>query len=268
MRDLLRHRPSYALVVSVLAIICAFGGTAWAAATLTGANIRNSSLTHKDFKNEFLSTTDMDVGSRTTLREKGSTGPAGPKGATGDTGNKGTTGDKGTPAKNAFAWAYNVQQTMLPAMTSSNEDPDDWFPTQAGTGEWTNPDAGFGGVRLELAAGKNDGLLVLERESDVVASAHITGWHEDAAVHSRLECRLRITNISTNQQATIGQPVLVSTKEFRHVTDVGLVGGIRRAAGSFEVKVECRDLDLASTGYDKWFIVKGNLSVLSAGNWR
>lgn len=261
-------RMSYAMVTSALALFIALGGSAWAALVVTGANVKNETLTGADVKNGSLEYSDVGAAARTSLKAKGATGPSGAKGATGDQGTTGAVGAQGTPAKNAFAWAYNVQSNLLKANPSNNPTPvEDWY-AQAGTGTWTNPDSGYGGVLLELADGTNDGLLTLEHRSDVIVSAHLTGWHEDATVHSRLECRLRMTDVATNAQATVGQPILVSTKEFRHVTDLGLLGGIRRDPGTYSIRVECRDLDLHTSGYQKWFIIKGNLSVLSSRDWR
>lgn len=70
-------RPSPATVLAALALSVAMGGTGYAAATVTGANVKNSSLTGKDVKNKSLSAKDFK-GS-----VQGPQGPAGPAGAAG-----------------------------------------------------------------------------------------------------------------------------------------------------------------------------------------
>jgi hypothetical protein len=50
MKRILRRRPSPALIVSALALFVALGGSAYAL-TITGANVRNNSLTGADIRN-------------------------------------------------------------------------------------------------------------------------------------------------------------------------------------------------------------------------
>src|SRR5688572_25420853 len=46
----MRVRPSYANVASTLALVVALSGTAYAAATITGADVKNNTLTSKDVR--------------------------------------------------------------------------------------------------------------------------------------------------------------------------------------------------------------------------
>lgn len=269
-----RPRPTYAFVVSTLAVVVAVAGTSVAATrkppapSITGAHVKANTLQGIDVKNGTVESKHVDSATRRALKVTGPKGPDGAIGPAGPIGAQGDQGDKGVPARNAFAWAYNIQPNILRDNSQNNgPTPEDWY-GMAGTGGWTNPDAGYSGTLLQLADGQNDGLLKLEYSSDVVATAHLTGWHEDATVHSRLECRLRITNAATNSQATMGQPVIFSSDVFRQVTTIGLVGGIQREPGTYGVHAECRDLDLHTVNYQKWYIAKGNLSVLSAKAWR
>lgn len=87
-------RQSPAMIVALLALFVAMGGTAIAAssALITGKQIANSSITGADVKNKSLTPKDF----------KGSVrGPRGPAGATGATGAKGDKGDPGAPNPNA-----------------------------------------------------------------------------------------------------------------------------------------------------------------------
>lgn len=106
------HRPSPALVVAVLALFVALGGTGYAAMAVTGHDVVNSTLTGKDVKNESLTGKDVrsltgkdvtdgsllaaDLASGTVLTgPKGDTGARGPQGATGLIGATGPQGPKG-----------------------------------------------------------------------------------------------------------------------------------------------------------------------------
>jgi hypothetical protein len=101
----LRSRLSYANVMSSIAVLLALGGTSYAAATITGKNVKNSSLTGTDIKNSSL--TSSDVKDRSLLGKDfkagelpaGPAGPAGaqgPKGADGANGANGANGEPGT----------------------------------------------------------------------------------------------------------------------------------------------------------------------------
>jgi hypothetical protein len=93
MSRLIRHRPSPALVVAVLALIIAMAGTSYAAIKLpansvgtkqikanaiVSSKIKDGSLTAKDFAKAQLPNGAQGI--------QGIAGPAGPQGAKGDTG--------------------------------------------------------------------------------------------------------------------------------------------------------------------------------------
>jgi hypothetical protein len=102
----LSRRPSYASVVSTLALFFALGGSAVAGANLlvSGANVKNHSLTGMDIKNGSLGLKALSPKARAKLRGKvasgttgsqgpqGPQGPAGPQGAQGPAGSAGATG--------------------------------------------------------------------------------------------------------------------------------------------------------------------------------
>ena len=108
-------RFSYTNVTATLALVAALSGSAYAAATFTGADVRNGSLTGADLRND--SVAGRDVGAETltgsdvasgALRSapiaegslaradvgaaQGPSGPAGPAGPAGPTGAAGPTG--------------------------------------------------------------------------------------------------------------------------------------------------------------------------------
>jgi hypothetical protein len=95
----------YANVTSTLALVVALSGTAYAAVTITGKNVRNGSLTGADVKKNSigskqvagLQANDFKTG---TLR----TGPIGPQGPPGAQGAPGSAGTPGAPGS-ALAYA-------------------------------------------------------------------------------------------------------------------------------------------------------------------
>jgi len=111
------HRPSPALVVAVIALVLAAGGSSWAAparqaaATLiTGKQVKNESLTGSDIKNGSITGADIKPGSLTASlftgvfgsAPAGVAGPAGPPGPQGEKGLQGEKGDAGTVDTSAF----------------------------------------------------------------------------------------------------------------------------------------------------------------------
>jgi hypothetical protein len=57
--------PKYANVTATLALFVALGGTSYAAATISSADVQNGSLTSADIKNESLKSRDVDNASLT-----------------------------------------------------------------------------------------------------------------------------------------------------------------------------------------------------------
>jgi hypothetical protein len=55
MRRMLVHRPSPAMVVALIALFAALGGSSYAALTINGKNIQNSSIAGKKLKNRTIS---------------------------------------------------------------------------------------------------------------------------------------------------------------------------------------------------------------------
>ena len=88
-------RLSYANVAATLALFLALTGTAVAGAKLliTGANVKNHSLTGVDIKNGSLGPETLSPAARMSL--KGSLGPAGATGPQGQQGNPGPAGQQG-----------------------------------------------------------------------------------------------------------------------------------------------------------------------------
>lgn len=73
-----RSRITYANIVSTVCLFMLLGGSAYAAATITGKNIKNSSITGKDVKNKSLTKRDFRGSVRGPRGAQGAQGPQGP----------------------------------------------------------------------------------------------------------------------------------------------------------------------------------------------
>ncbi|MDA0164284.1 hypothetical protein OM076_28700 [Solirubrobacter ginsenosidimutans] len=74
------HRPSPAFLVAVLALSVALGGTSYAAITVTGAQIKDGSVTSRDIRDHTLRAEDFEHQVLAGPQgEKGDAGPAAPQ---------------------------------------------------------------------------------------------------------------------------------------------------------------------------------------------
>jgi hypothetical protein len=94
MRSILKRLfRRHTTAVAYVALFAALGGSAYAAVTVTGKNIKDGTVTGRDVKNRSLGTNKLStkaVGSLT-----GQPGPAGPQGPKGDPGKQGPAGPTG-----------------------------------------------------------------------------------------------------------------------------------------------------------------------------
>ena len=107
---MLRHNTA----VAYLALFAALGGgTAYAAATVTGSNVKDGTITGKDIKNRSLGAEELSASAVSSLTgQPGAAGPAGPAGANGD---KGEKGDRGLAGANGAAGPRGEQGAAGPA---------------------------------------------------------------------------------------------------------------------------------------------------------
>jgi hypothetical protein len=116
--SIFRKLPSAGLVVGIVAVMLALGGTAVAAKLITGKQVKNGSLQLRDLSKK----------ARTKLR--GASGPTGPKGEPGEPGEPGEKGepgatgpkgDPGSPAESTRVAAdYSGVGANLAAVTSTS----------------------------------------------------------------------------------------------------------------------------------------------------
>jgi hypothetical protein len=191
-----KFKPSPAMVVALLALVIAIGGTATAATyvitssqqikdgAVTGADVKNSSLTGADVKNRSLSKNDF-AGSLPA----GATGPQGPKGDTGAKGEQGIQGVKGDqgdpgplidvlPSGRTLTGVYafggpasatgNVTHTSITYAVSMPARLTPHYITMGGT-----PPAGCTGGTAALPTAAAGHLCVFERQSSSAQSQAI-----------------------------------------------------------------------------------------------
>jgi hypothetical protein len=167
-----RRKPSPAMVVAILALIAALGGSAFAAGyvitrssqikdgAVTGSDVRNSSLTGRDVKNRSLTPSDF------TGSVRGSQGPQGPRGPQGEVGRPGPT-----------ASAYVVYRPKLPIAID--------FPgtTVMNLNSGSDP-GGFGVGSGPLAVGVDSRVIAnaafeVTGDTDVLCTLRVTGQGTD-----------------------------------------------------------------------------------------
>ena len=71
-------RPTFANIMSVLAVFIALGGTSYAALAITGADVVDESLASRDVKNGALRARDINKDDLRSFREPGPQGERGP----------------------------------------------------------------------------------------------------------------------------------------------------------------------------------------------
>jgi hypothetical protein len=119
LKRLMRRHSS---TVAYLALFAALGGSAYAAVTVTGKNIKDGTVTGRDVKNRSLGTSKLSAKAVSSLAgqrgpagpegpagpkgDRGPAGPAGPKGETGPQGPQGPAGPAGPSGING--WQYQV----------------------------------------------------------------------------------------------------------------------------------------------------------------
>ena len=126
---------SHTTAVAYLALFVALGGSAYAAVTITGKNIKDATITGKDIRNRSLGPNKLSAatlrsfagkggqagpqgpaGERGPAGPKGDSGPAGPNGDAGPAGPEGPTGPRGPSG--VSGWEYRTARLDLPPNTA------------------------------------------------------------------------------------------------------------------------------------------------------
>jgi hypothetical protein len=97
-RSILRRLRRHTTAVAYVALFAALGGSAYAAATITGAGIKDGTVTGRDVKNRSLGANKLSAKALESLASRpGPQGAPGPKGDKGEPGAPGPAGPKGEP---------------------------------------------------------------------------------------------------------------------------------------------------------------------------
>ena len=108
------RKPSPAMVVAVIALIAAMGGSAVAASLITSKQIKNGTIQTADISKKAKRALKGNRGPAGPAGPVGPAGPAGAQGAKGETGAQGLQGDKGNTGDAGTAVAYAM---VLPDAT-------------------------------------------------------------------------------------------------------------------------------------------------------
>jgi hypothetical protein len=103
MRKFTVNRPSPALVIAIVALFAAMGGSAYAAATITGKNIKNNSITTSDIKTSTLRGSDVKSNTLTGSDISESSLGKVPSSSKADSADSAATAGKATNADHATA---------------------------------------------------------------------------------------------------------------------------------------------------------------------
>jgi hypothetical protein len=166
--------------VAYLALFATLGGSAYAAVTVTGNNIKDGTITGKDVKNRSLGTKTLSTEAVNSLRgQQGPVGLQGPKGDGGERGPAGPTGPKGDPGVSGYQ-----QVNAVSAFDSSPSKAATAY-CPAGTkviggGAFVNATGGPVAVQSSVPLPGGDGWGVTAYES----SAHAGTWN----VYARAIC--------------------------------------------------------------------------------
>jgi hypothetical protein len=126
MRSIIRRiSRRHGTAVAYLALFAALGGSAYAAVTVTGQNIKDGTVTGKDVKNRSLGKSKLSATALSSLTgergpagpegpqgQRGPAGPAGPIGQTGPEGPAGKDGSQGPPGASGIS-GYEVVTTPV-----------------------------------------------------------------------------------------------------------------------------------------------------------
>ena len=210
-----QRRISPSIVLAVVAILLALGGTAGAASVLL---IKSS----KQINDGVIETRDLSTSARASLGGKqgapGTAGPVGPAGRSGPSGRNGTSGATG--AVGASGPAGQSASTLL-AFASNDA-----------------LDSALGSASADVIGLKSDGsgAVVLDRPARLVGQASLN-FYATSALAQAATCRLRI--VDATGATAFGQEATTDLSGDGIDGELALTGGLDLAAGTYDVRVGC-----------------------------
>lgn len=288
----------------MLAIIAATAGTATAAFTITGLNVRNGTLTGIDFRDRTLAGTDFPIVRFGAKGITGATGETGSPGAAGSRGLAGPAGVNGTHALRQFTFSYRDADARFNSIQNENTSALPWYVRGQSVDGFKSPEFLDNSARVMTDSGNASnagGALVVPRASDVVLTATISIAHrgdarcsngaatstmtdpgnnlmsctspstvtaseaDDVNVHTRAECWAEYGNADGSAFTPIGVPVYVSASSTYRLVNVPVTAGVTVQPGTYNFRTYCRSADrTADAQHNDWEFVHANMSVLVA----
>ena len=160
-----RSRPSFASVVSIIALFVALGGTSYAAVKLPknsvgSSQIKANGVGSSDVKNRSLRAVDFRAGDLPA-------GPQGQQGVQGQKGDKGEKGDPGTPGQDGVVGAVTVQRTDVALADNTTQAVEaSCLPGQKAIGGGSSVDqTGSDDIKLLVSRPGNGGFIPADGQS-------------------------------------------------------------------------------------------------------
>lgn len=176
MRSILKRLSRrHGTAIAYLALFLALGGSAYAAVTVTGKNIKDGTVTGRDVKNRSLSTSELTPTALGSL--KGQPGPAGPQGSKGDRGEQGPAGPTGPGGQKGDTGPEGPQGAPGPAGPRGPSGISGWEYQVSSPGA-SLPAGGVGGTQVYCSDYKKalgGGATVTAGNAYVVRSAPTSG---------------------------------------------------------------------------------------------
>lgn len=177
-------RPSPALLVAIVALFMALGGTSYAALKITGKNVENSSLTGIDVKNKSLAEKELKPDTLTGGRIQEATLGTVPSATNADNAINAQTAAKAADADKVGGLAPTDLMLNKPRAYESNISANNNFPNGSTLGTLTDLPAGTYVVMARLAyfnpgaVGEESCTLVVPGNNDIASFTVGTGETE------------------------------------------------------------------------------------------
>ena len=238
------RRPSPALVISIVALVFAMGGTGWAVTQLPKNSVgtpqlKKSAVTSPKIKDGTIAAADLSAAAREALR--GQKGDAGAQGATGAQGAAGAQGPSGVTGMAAVS-----SDTMVQALGTSFTEVFALVPASA---------SGFR---------RSTGGITVDRDSRLVITfTAVVDVPTSGSADPAVTCLLALDDILIEGSANgISELSRIKTRGTGEYNLAG-TGSTTVSAGTYDVSVKCLKTPAVSNQVD---FLYGTLTVIAAAS--